>query len=55
MNQIIIPICVEAYLSNGKESDTGRVPVVTPDYRKVSYTSFLGSKNTPGDFQTAPV
>lgn len=42
-------------MSNGKTSDNKRVPVISPDYRKVSYTSFLGSKNTPGTFQTAPV
>lgn len=55
MKQLVIPFCVEAFLSNGKTSDNKRVPVISPDYRKVSYTSFLGSKNTPEAFQTAPV
>lgn len=55
MRQLIIPFCVEAFLSNGKTSDNKRVPVVSPDYSKVSYTSFLGSSHTPGAFQTASV
>lgn len=55
MKQLIIPFCVEALLSNGKTSDDQRVPVIAPDYRKVSYTSLLGSKNTPGNFQTGSV
>lgn len=55
MNRIIIPICVEALLANGRSVDQNRVPVYAPDYRKVSYVSMLGSKNTPGDFQMGEV
>lgn len=55
MKKLMIPICIEAFLSNGKTSDDKRVPQAAPDYSKVSYTSLLGSRNTPGDFQTAGV
>lgn len=55
MNKLIVPIVVEALLSNGKTSDHKRVPMAAPDYKKVSYTSFLGSRNTPGDFQLGSV
>lgn len=55
MNRIIIPICVEALLANGRSVDRNRAPVYGPDYRKVSYVSMLGSKNTPGDFQMGEV
>lgn len=55
MNKLLIPFCVEAFISNGKTSDDKRVPVLAPDYKKVSHTSFLGSKNTPGIFQTSSV
>ncbi len=55
MSRIIIPICLEAMLSNGRSIEKNRVPVYGPDYRKVSYVSMLGSKNTPGDFQMGEV
>lgn len=55
MDRIIIPICVEALLANGRSVDQNRVPVYEPDYRKVSYVSLLGSKNTPGDFEMGDV
>lgn len=55
MNKLILPITVEALLSNGKTSDHKRVPMAAPDYKRVSYTSFLGSRNTPGDFQLGSV
>lgn len=55
MERIIIPICVEALLANGRSVDQNRVPVYEPDYRRVSYVSLLGSKNTPGDFERGEV
>lgn len=44
---IIIPMLVEAYLSDGIDVETKRVPQTTPDYSTALYHSFLGSKNTP--------
>lgn len=44
---IIIPMLVEAYLSDGIDVETKRVPQTTPDYSAALYHSFLGSKNTP--------
>lgn len=54
-SRIIIPISVEAILANGRSSDQNRVPAYAPDYRKVSYVSMLGSKNTPGSFEKGEV
>lgn len=44
---IIIPMIVEAYLSDGIDAETKRVPQVSPDYSTALYHSFLGSQNTP--------
>lgn len=44
---IIIPIIVEAYLSDGFNVETKRVPQVSPDYSSLLCQSFLGSRNTP--------
>lgn len=55
MNKLIIPVQVEAFLSNGKPSEHKMFPVNSPDYRHVSYTSMLGSKNTPAPFNKTSV
>lgn len=44
---IIIPMLVEAYLSDGIDVETKRVPQTAPDYSAALYHSFLGSRNTP--------
>lgn len=44
---LIIPMLVEAYLSDGIDVESKRVPQVSPDYSAAMFQSFLGSKNTP--------
>jgi len=44
---VIVPMLVEAYLTDGVQAETKRIPQVSPDYSSALFRSFLGSKNTP--------